>query len=394
MYKNNILIGIFKNNINKINNLYYLNELKNLLKVFKGKVINKFLQKRIKPHRLTYVGKGFLKNISEYILNNKNIDTVIFDDELSLSQIKNIEKYIKCNISDRTKLILDIFYYKAKTFNAKLQIKLAQYEYLLPRLKHMWKHLERQKGGIGMRGPGEKEIETDKRRIKNSILKIKKKLKKINNNIIIKRNNRRNKISISVIGYTNVGKSTIINDFIKKKLLVENKYFTTLDTNVNYYYYNNNKFIIIDTIGFIRKIPTTLIESFKSTLLEIKKSDIIIHIIDISSINIVDKYLYIMNFLIKLKIINKKIITIINKIDKIKNNNIKKYIISNIYKNKILKIKNNKIYYIYKINNNYYKKISRFYLYSKKIIYKNKIIDSIKKYIYNKTKNIKYFTFY
>lgn len=321
MYKNNVLIGLYRNKKDKNKSIEYLNELKCLLEIFNGIVKKKFLQRKFKPNNLTFVGKGYLEKISIYV-NNNSIDTVIFDDELSLSQIKNIEKIIKCVITDRTKLILDIFSYRAKTSYAKMQVKLAKYEYLLPRLKHMWSHLERQKGGIGLRGPGEKEIETDRRLIRTSIINLKKKLKKINNQILIQRKKRKNIISISLVGYTNVGKTTIINKITNKNLLVENKLFTTLDTNVNNFYFKNKKFIIVDTIGFLRKIPTKLIESFKSSIIEIKQSDIILHIVDITSNFILDKFLYVANFLFDLNVINKNIITVFNKIDKIKNFNL------------------------------------------------------------------------
>ncbi|WGH25434.1 MAG: GTPase HflX [Candidatus Shikimatogenerans bostrichidophilus] len=347
MYNKNILIGIFKTNKNQ--SIEYLNELNNLLKIFKGIVYKTFLQRRFKPNNLTFVGKGYLDKISIYVKKNL-IDTVIFDDELSLSQINNIEKKLKCFISDRTKLILDIFSYRAKTSYAKIQVKLAKYQYLLPRLKHMWSHLERQKGGIGLRGPGEKEIETDRRLIRQTIINLKKKLKKINNQIFIQRKNRKNKISLSLVGYTNVGKTTIINKITKQKLFTENKYFTTLDTNVNKFYFKNKKFLLIDTIGFLRKIPTKLIESFKSSIIEIQNSDIILHIIDISTTFILDKFLYVTNFLFnELNVYNKNIIIVFNKIDKIKNFNkllIKKNFGIKIFKNKYLIYKNKKMIYI------------------------------------------------
>ncbi|MDH3004290.1 MAG: GTPase HflX [Candidatus Shikimatogenerans sp. JK-2022] len=341
MYNNNILIGIFKNN--KKESIEYLNELKNLLKIFNGKVYKKFLQRKIKPNNLTFVGKGFLNKILKYINKKKNIDTVIFDDELSLNQIKNIENKLKCNITDRTKLILDIFSYKARTYYAKIQVKLAQYEYLLPRLKHMWSHLKRQKGGIGLRGPGEKEIETDRRLIRTTIKNLKNKLKKINKQIIIQRNNRINYISIALVGYTNVGKSTIINKITNKNLLTENKFFSTLDTKVTNFFIKKKKILLVDTIGFLRKIPTKLIESFKSSILEIKKSNIILHIIDISSNFILEKFIYVTNFLLhELSIYNKDIIIVFNKIDKFK-----KFNLSLLKKKFDVLFLNNK-YFIYK----------------------------------------------
>ncbi|WGH24696.1 MAG: GTPase HflX [Candidatus Shikimatogenerans bostrichidophilus] len=371
MYINNIIIGIFKNNKNKA--IEYLNELENLLLIFKGKVYKKFLQRRFKVNNLTYVGKGFLKKISLYIKKH-TIDTVVFDDELSLSQIKNIEKTIKCNISDRTKLILDIFSNKAKTSYAKLQVKLANYQYILPRLKHMWSHLERQRGGIGLRGPGEKEIETDRRLIRNKILNLKKKLKKIKNQIIIQRKRRINNIIISLVGYTNVGKTTIINKLTNKNFLTENKYFTTLDAKINKIYINKKKILLVDTIGFLRKIPTKLIESFKSSIIEIKNSNIILHVIDISSNFIKDKFFYVTNFLLyELKLYSKKIIIIFNKIDKLKN-----------FSNKLIEEKIN----IKVFNNNYI-------IYNNKkfhfitISSKNKYnIKQLKEFIYNITLNI------
>ncbi|MDH3004700.1 MAG: GTPase HflX [Candidatus Shikimatogenerans sp. JK-2022] len=346
MYKKNILIGIFKNNKNKA--LEYLNELKNLLKVFNGKVIKKFLQKKNKKNNLTYVGKGFLEKINKYIIK-KRIDTVIFDDELSLKQIKNIENKLKCFITDRTKLVLDIFTYRANSSYSKIQIKLAQYEYLLPRLKHMWMHLKRQKGGIGERGPGEKEIETDKRLIKKKIVIFKKKLQKINKQILIQRNNRKNKILISLVGYTNVGKTTILNKISNKNLLTGNQLFTTLDSNVNNFFFKKKKFLIVDTIGLLRKIPTKLIEYFKSSILEIKESNLIINIVDIHSKSILYNLFYVLNFLFdELNLFKKKILIVFNKIDKIKNFNLLflKKKLGKILKKKYLIYKNKKIRYI------------------------------------------------
>ncbi|MDH3004526.1 MAG: GTPase HflX [Candidatus Shikimatogenerans sp. JK-2022] len=365
MYNKNILIGVFKKNKKKA--IDYLNELEELVKIFNGKIYKKFLQRKNKPNNLTYIGKGYLNNILNFIKFN-NIDTIIFDDELSLNQIKNLENKFKCYIIDRTKLILDIFLYKAKTYYSKLQVKLEHFEYLLPRLKHMWIHLKRQKGGIGLRGPGEKEIETDRRLIKKNILNLKKKLKKIKNQIIIQRKNRKNNISISLVGYTNVGKTSIINKLTKKKLLTENKYFTTLDSKINKFYFKNKKFLLVDTIGFIRKIPTKLIESFKSSILEIKKSNLILHIIDISSKFLLDKFIFINNFLFnELQILNKKIIIVFNKIDKIKIFNI------NYIKNKMKFIK---------INNKYLKYKNYKFKYICISINNNKSIKNLKKKIY------------
>ncbi|WGH26689.1 MAG: GTPase HflX [Candidatus Shikimatogenerans bostrichidophilus] len=375
--KNIIIIGLFKKKNKKKKSIEYLNELENLLKIFNSKVKKKFLQKRFKPHNLTYVGKGFLKKIFIYI-KKKKINTVIFDDELSLSQIKNIENKLKCFISDRTKLILDIFTFKAKTYYSKIQVKLAQYKYLLPRLKHMWKHLKRQKGGIGLRGPGEKEIETDKRLINKSIFFLKKKLKKLKNQILIQRKRRNNIINITLIGYTNVGKSTIISKLTNTNLIINNNYFTTLDTKVNFFIFKKKKFIIIDTIGLIRKIPTQLIESFRSTILELKNSNIILYILDITSNNIIDILIYKVKFLLKLKIIKKKKIIIFNKIDKIKNFNIK-YIKNIFFKNNFFYFKKKKIIFFYKKNKKiYFKKINYIYITTKK---KEDIIK-LKKKIY------------
>ncbi|WGH25800.1 MAG: GTPase HflX [Candidatus Shikimatogenerans bostrichidophilus] len=379
MYNKNVLIGLFNKKKNKKKSIEYLNELKILLKIFNGSVKKKFLQKRFKPNNLTFVGKGFLEKISIYV-NNNFIDTVIFDDELSLSQIKNIEKKINCVVTDRTKLILDIFSYRAKTYYAKMQVKLAKYEYLLPRLKHMWGHLKRQKGGIGLRGPGEKEIETDRRLLRTSIKILKKKLKKVNNQILIQRKNRQNKTSISLVGYTNVGKTSIINQLTKKNLLIENKFFTTLDTNVNKFYFKGKNFFLVDTIGFLRKIPTKLIESFKSSILEIKESNILLHIVDITSNFFLDKFLYVINFLFELNVINKKIITVFNKIDKIKNFNFN--FIKNLCKNKNIIInKKNIIFILYK-KKKIYKKKSLFICISTK---KKKKILKLKKIIYNES---------
>ncbi|WGH25062.1 MAG: GTPase HflX [Candidatus Shikimatogenerans bostrichidophilus] len=338
MYKKNILIGLFKKNKNEA--VEYLNELENLLKIFDGKVTKKFIQKKRNKNYLSYIGKGLLLKIIDY-KNSNNIDTVIFDDELSLSQLKYLENLFKCNIIDRTKLILDIFAYKAKTFYSKIQVQLANLEYVLPRLKNMWGHLKRQKGGIGGRGPGEKEIETDKRLIRNKINILKNKLKKINKEILIQSNNRKGLISIAIVGYTNVGKTTIFNKITNNNYKTENKLFTTLDAKINNFNIKKKKILIIDTIGFLRKIPTKLIESFKSSIFEIKKSNLILHIIDLSSNFIFNKFLFITNFLFNELSIddNKPIIIVFNKKDKIKNFNLlylKKQIRIKILNNKYL----------------------------------------------------------
>ncbi len=309
-----ILIGIIdhSNTEQEVND--YLKELAFLTETAGAVPVKQFTQKLDVPNPGTFIGAGKLEEIKDYI-KTKDIDIAIFDDELSPSQIRNIERELNIRILDRTNLILDIFARRAKTAHAKTQVELAQYEYLLPRLTRMWTHLERQKGGIGLRGPGETEIETDRRIIRNKIAKLKTQLTRIDKQKATQRKNRGKMVRISMVGYTNVGKSTIMNLLSKSEVFSENKLFATLDTTVRKVVIGNLPFLLSDTVGFIRKLPHHLVESFKSTLDEVREADILLHIVDIShpnfeeQINIVNQTLY------EINANNKPTYLIFNKID-------------------------------------------------------------------------------
>lgn len=325
-YKNVVLIGVF----NKKNNKEYIKdameELKMLSHTLDINVFNIFIQKIEYPNSKTLLGSGKIQEIKNYLEKNKYIDTIIFDDELSNSQLKNISILLKKNIIDRTKLILDIFAIKAKTYFSKTQVELAQYEYILPRLKNMWNHLERQKGGIGLKGPGETEIETDRRIVKNRIFILKKKLILIDKQIKNQRKKRNDLVKLSLIGYTNAGKSTVMNILSNSDFYSENKLFTTLDTTIRKIKIKKLKFFISDTVGFIKKLPIQLIKSFKSTLYDVKNSDILLHIIDISNKNYENHIKSVELTLIEIGVIEKPIIMILNKIDLCSQDYIKKII--------------------------------------------------------------------
>ncbi len=315
-YENAIIIGVI-NSIQTESILNdYLNELSFLTQTAGGQVLKRFVQRVDKPNPKTFIGSGKIIEIQNYCKSNK-IGSVIFDDELSPTQQLNLEKILKVKIIDRTGLILDIFAQRATTSYAKNQVELAQYQYLMPRLKGLWTHLERQKGGIGMRGPGETEIETDRRIVRDKISLLKKKLLKIDKQVSIQRSNRKKLIRVSLVGYTNVGKSTLMNLISKSNVFAEDKLFATLDTTVRKVVIDNLPFLLSDTVGFIRKLPTQLIESFKSTLSEIEESDIIIHLVDISHKNFehhIDSVNVILN---EIDCGDKKTIMVYNKIDKI-----------------------------------------------------------------------------
>ena len=262
----------------------YLNELSFLTYTAGGTVVKTITQKMDSPDPKTFLGKGKMEELSSYIKIH-DINSVIFDDELSPTQQSNIEKQLRCKIVDRTGLILDIFAQRAKTSYARNQVELAQYQYILPRLKGLWTHLERQKGGIGMRGPGETEIETDRRIVRNKINLLKKKLVTIDKQMSTQRGNRGSLVRAALVGYTNVGKSTLMNSISKANVFAEDKLFATLDTTVRKVVIENMPFLLTDTVGFIRKLPTQLVDSFKSTLTEITESDLIIHVVDISHSN-------------------------------------------------------------------------------------------------------------
>ncbi len=276
-----ILIGLVNQEQNESQLKEYLNELAFLAETAGAEPVHRFTQKIEFPNPKTFVGSGKLFEIAQYVRENE-IDLVIFDDELQPSQLKNIEKELKCKILDRTNLILDIFAKRARTAHARTQVELAQYQYLLPRLTRMWTHLERQRGGIGMRGPGETEIETDRRIIRDKIAKLKLQLKKIDKQKAVQRKNRGKLVRAALVGYTNVGKSTLMNLMSKSEVFAENKLFATLDTTVRKVVLGNLPFLLSDTVGFIRKLPHHLVESFKSTLDEVRESDILLHVVDIS----------------------------------------------------------------------------------------------------------------
>ena len=286
-YENSVVVGAIISNSSEAMVQEFLDELCFLAETAGGKVLKRFIQKIDKPNPKTFIGSGKIQEIQFFIKNN-DISSVIFDDELTPSQQLNLEKTLRTKIIDRTGLILDIFAQRAKTSYAKTQVQLAQYEYLMPRLKGLWTHLERQKGGIGMRGPGETEIETDRRIVRDKVSLLKKKLFSIDKQMSIQRGNRGKLVRVALVGYTNVGKSTIMNQISKSKVFAEDKLFATLDTTVRKVVIENLPFLLSDTVGFIRKLPTQLIESFKSTLLEIQESDILLHIVDVSHPNYQD----------------------------------------------------------------------------------------------------------
>jgi len=309
-----VLVGVINKDQKREQVIEYLNELDFLAKTAGVEPKKNFIQSIPVPNPKYYVGKGKLTEVKNYIVQT-NIDLVIFDDELSPTQLRNIEKFLKIKIIDRTNLILDIFAQRARTAHAKTQVELAQYQYILPRLTRMWTHLERQRGGIGMRGPGESQIETDRRIILDKISKLKKDLIKIDKQMFQQRKNRGQMVRIALVGYTNVGKSTIMNLLSKSDVLAENKLFATLDTTVRKVVIDNLPFLLSDTVGFIRKLPHKLIESFKSTLDETRESDLIIHIVDISHPSF-DEHMLIVNETLKeLNVLDKPVLVVFNKID-------------------------------------------------------------------------------
>lgn len=292
----------------------YLDELQFLAETAGAAGEKRFVQRVDRPNSKTYVGSGKLEEIKAYIVENE-INLVIFDDELSPSQLRNLERELECRILDRTNLILDIFAQRAKTAYAKTQVELAQYQYLLPRLTRMWTHLERQRGGIGMRGPGESQIETDRRIILDKISRLKDQLRKIDKQMASQRGNRGNMVRISLVGYTNVGKSTLMNLLAKSEVFAENKLFATLDTTVRKVVIENVPFLLSDTVGFIRKLPHQLVESFKSTLDEVREADILMHVVDISHPNFEEQIKVVKQTLQEIGAGEKPVFMVFNKID-------------------------------------------------------------------------------
>lgn len=313
-YERAILIGLITQNQDEEKAREYLDELEFLTYTAGGEVIKRFIQKMQKPNPKTFIGTGKLEDVRAYVEAN-DIGTVIFDDELSPAQQKNIEKILNTKIIDRTNLILDIFAQRAQTSYASTQVELAQYEYLLPRLAGMWTHLERQRGGIGMRGPGETEIETDRRIVRDRISLLKEKLKTIDKQMSVQRGNRGALVRVALVGYTNVGKSTLMNVISKSEVFAENKLFATLDTTVRKVVIGNLPFLLTDTVGFIRKLPTQLIESFKSTLDEVREADLLLHVVDISHPNFEDHIASVHQTLDEIGGKDKPMLMVFNKID-------------------------------------------------------------------------------
>lgn len=309
-----VLVGLIHNDQTEAQVVEYLDELKFLTATAGAITLKNFIQKREQPDSRTFVGKGKLAEIGEYV-KEKEAGIVIFDDELSGAQINNIEKEIGVKVIDRSDLILDIFAARAQTAQAKAQVELAQYQYILPRLRGMWKHLERLGGGIGTRGPGETEIETDRRIVRDKITLLRKRLATIDKQAVTQRKNRGEFIRVAFVGYTNVGKSTLMNLLSKRNVFAENKLFATLDTTTSKVVYENTPFLLSDTVGFIRKLPHHLVESFKSTLDEVREADILLHVVDISHPAYEDQLAVVNTTLQELDSFNKPILTIFNKMD-------------------------------------------------------------------------------
>lgn len=313
-YEKAVLVGIITQNQSEEKLQEYLDELEFLTQTAGGEVLKRFTQKMEKPNPKTFVGTGKLEEIEIYIKENK-IDTLIFDDELTPAQQKNLSRQLDCKVLDRTNLILDIFAQRAQTSYARTQVELAQFQYLLPRLTGMWTHLERQRGGIGMRGPGETEIETDRRIVRDRIALLKEKIRNIDRQMAVQRSNRGAMVRVALVGYTNVGKSTLMNALGKSEVFVENKLFATLDTTVRKVVIKNLPFLLSDTVGFIRKLPTQLVESFKSTLDEVREADLLLHVVDISHPEFEDHIESVNKILKDIKSDDKQTIMIFNKID-------------------------------------------------------------------------------
>ena len=312
-----IIVGLVNRNQNQKKCQEYLDELEFLSYTAGGTVVKRFIQRIENPNPATLIGKGKMDEISTFV-KGMDIQTIIFDDELSPAQEKNISKILKIKVLDRTNLILDIFAQRAKTSYARTQVELAQCQYLLPRLRGMWTHLERQKGGIGMRGPGETEIETDRRIVRDKIALLKSKIKTIDKQMSVQRGNRGKLIRTALVGYTNVGKSTLMNSISKSSVFAEDKLFATLDTTTRKVVIGNLPFLLGDTVGFIRKLPTQLIESFKSTLDEVREADLLIHVVDISHPSFQEHMHSVNKILQEIDGDNKPTIVVFNKIDNYK----------------------------------------------------------------------------
>jgi GTP-binding protein HflX len=316
-----VLIGVITQEQNEEKSKEYLDELEFLTYTAGGEAVKRFTQKIDIPNPKTFIGTGKMEEVQAFIENN-DIGAVIFDDELSPGQQRNIERLLRCKILDRTSLILDIFAQRAQTSYARTQVELAQYQYLLPRLTGLWTHLERQRGGIGMRGPGETEIETDRRIVRDKIALLKKKIETIDKQMAVQRGNRGKLVRVALVGYTNVGKSTLMNVISKSDVFAENKLFATLDTTVRKVVIKNVPFLLSDTVGFIRKLPTQLVDSFKSTLDEVREADLLLHVVDISHPNFEEHIDSVNLILDEIKSGDKPTIMVFNKIDNFSNENI------------------------------------------------------------------------
>ena len=312
-----VLIGVLNREQNEEKVTEYLDELEFLTYTAGGEVLQRFVQRMDPPDPKTFIGSGKMSEVEHFVKEN-DIGSVIFDDELTPAQQRNIEKQLKCKILDRTSLILDIFAQRAQTSYARTQVELAQYQYLLPRLTGLWTHLERQRGGIGMRGPGETEIETDRRIVRDRISLLKKKLIKIDKQMETQRGNRGSLVRVALVGYTNVGKSTLMNVISKSDVFAENKLFATLDTTVRKVVIGNLPFLLSDTVGFIRKLPTQLVESFKSTLDEVREADLLLHVVDISHPQFEEHIESVNKILDEIDSAEKNTIMVFNKIDQYK----------------------------------------------------------------------------
>lgn len=313
-YEDVVLVGLITGVQTEDKLSEYLDELAFLAFTAGAKVEKRFIQKLDQPNPKTFIGSGKMEELQQFI-QERDISTVIFDDELSPAQQKNISNQLKCKVLDRTNLILDIFAQRAQTSYARTQVELAQYQYMLPRLAGMWTHLERQKGGIGLRGPGETEIETDRRIVRDRIALLKKKLQTIDKQMAVQRGNRGSMVRVALVGYTNVGKSTLMNTVSKAEVFAENKLFATLDTTVRKVVIKNLPFLMTDTVGFIRKLPTQLVESFKSTLDEVREADLLVHVVDISHTSFEDHIESVQKILDEIGASDKPTLMVFNKID-------------------------------------------------------------------------------
>lgn len=314
IYEKTVLVGLITRFQDEELSEEYLDELEFLAYTAGGEVLKRFTQKLEVPNPKTFIGSGKLEEVEQYVKENE-VGIVIFDDELSPAQQNNIERILQCKVVDRTNLILDIFAQRAQTSYARTQVELAQYEYLLPRLAGMWTHLDKQRGGIGMRGPGEREIETDRRIVRDRIALLKKRLEKIDSQMEVQRGNRGALVRVALVGYTNVGKSTLMNVISKSDVFAENKLFATLDTTVRKVVIGNLPFLLTDTVGFIRKLPTQLVEAFKSTLDEVREADLLLHVVDISHPSFEHHLESVYAILKEIKSADKPTILVFNKID-------------------------------------------------------------------------------